>query len=425
MSTERLATQDALDSPAPIDGVWVALVPAHLLLGVVAAWEPAASGGARVSVVFAGAALGCHLLGRLVSQRVAAHLGAGALLLVAAAGLLGGQPLLVVLSGLLLPLVVYEGLPADEAVGWGFAVVVGLVAFSARIGATQGWAPVSSVALTGLSVAFLAATTMGVLTMARARNEAMHARLERAVTALDVGAERIGTALGDRDAALQASATKDEFLSLLSFELRTPLTTIMGHSEMLAELLEELESDEGVMDARAIRRSSNHLLSVVDDVLDLARLEAGKGEVRNHPVDPVAIVTFTAEETADGLDAEVADLQLEPTGLVLTDGQRLGQLVRVLVSRATKRSRGRGPVHVRLRWNAEGTAIALTVRDAGVHPASLSGARAGLEMRYAGSLCEALGGTLTAGLHTEGTAVSVEIPVLSALGRPAGTRGPH
>ncbi len=415
----------AVEAPFTSDEhVWQALVPAYLLL-VGFAVVQAGSAGGRLAAALACASLATHVAGLRFPRRFTGHLGAACLLLVATTGLMGGHPLLVVLAGALLPLVVYVALPIDEAVGWGVAMVLGILAFAIRIGLLADDAQATTLALTGVVVAGVAATALLILIGARAERDRLQQRLDKAHSALDAGAERIGTVLGDRDAALHASRSKDEFLSLLSFELRTPLTTIVGHSEMLAELLDELDADEGAGDARAIRRSSSNLISVVDSVLDLARLEEGEVEVRTHPVDPAAIVAFTAEEAAQAFDATPATLELDrgdPIGLVLTDGARLGQLVRVLVTRATKRNRGPEPVRIGLGFSDDRTEIVLRVTDSSTCTPGLDGPRVGLEMRYARALCKVLGGTMrqgpTPGEASEGTELRVSIPVVPAVSRP-------
>ena len=78
-----------------------------------------------------------------------------------------------------------------------------------------------------------------------------------------------------RDAALEASRAKSQFLANMSHELRTPLNAIIGYSEMLMEDAEELE-DQGVADDLSkIHKAGEHLLSLINDVLDISKIEAG------------------------------------------------------------------------------------------------------------------------------------------------------
>lgn len=93
------------------------------------------------------------------------------------------------------------------------------------------------------------------------------------------------------DAANQA---KSEFLSSMSHELRTPLNAILGYSEMLMENLADLGLLQDADDAKKIKTSGHHLLSLVNDVLNLSKIEAGKMELY---IEPCELMPFFAEVT--------------------------------------------------------------------------------------------------------------------------------
>ncbi|MFO1418702.1 MAG: response regulator [Methylotetracoccus sp.] len=82
-----------------------------------------------------------------------------------------------------------------------------------------------------------------------------------------------------RDAALEATRLKSEFLANMSHELRTPLNAIIGYSEILAEDAEDCGRTEELGDLQKIRSAGKHLLALINDVLDLSKIEAGKMEV--------------------------------------------------------------------------------------------------------------------------------------------------
>ena len=82
-----------------------------------------------------------------------------------------------------------------------------------------------------------------------------------------------------RDQALAANRAKSAFLARMSHELRTPLNAIIGYSELLMEVAEEEGLDQIGSDADAISRSARHLLELINDVLDLSKIEAGRMEV--------------------------------------------------------------------------------------------------------------------------------------------------
>src|SRR5690242_4747150 len=86
----------------------------------------------------------------------------------------------------------------------------------------------------------------------------------------------LGSALQANEAARQASQAKSSFLANMSHELRTPLNAILGYSEMLAETAEESGQREMAADLQKIQTAGKHLLGLINDVLDLSKIEAGK-----------------------------------------------------------------------------------------------------------------------------------------------------
>jgi signal transduction histidine kinase/CheY-like chemotaxis protein len=82
-----------------------------------------------------------------------------------------------------------------------------------------------------------------------------------------------------RDQALEASRAKSSFLANMSHELRTPLNAIIGYSELLQEEAEELEQDDFIPDLKKIHAAGRHLLDLINDILDLSKIEAGKMEL--------------------------------------------------------------------------------------------------------------------------------------------------
>jgi PAS domain S-box-containing protein len=81
-----------------------------------------------------------------------------------------------------------------------------------------------------------------------------------------------------RDAADAANKAKSEFLANMSHELRTPMNAILGYSEMLMEEAEDLGQEEFIPDLKKINKAGTHLLSLINDVLDLSKIESGKME---------------------------------------------------------------------------------------------------------------------------------------------------
>jgi PAS domain S-box-containing protein len=168
-----------------------------------------------------------------------------------------------------------------------------------------------------------------------------------------------------REAAERASRTKSEFLSRMSHELRTPLNSILGFSQLLQ--MDELpEEQAGFVDH--ILRAGRHLLDLIDEVLDIARIESGHLELLMTAVAVPEIVNDAVELTrpmADG--AEVAVRVTVGRGrdlLVHADRQRLLQVLLNLLSNAVKYNRPGGWVEVACHEGAAGH-LRLVVTDNG------------------------------------------------------------
>src|SRR6185295_19405649 len=98
-----------------------------------------------------------------------------------------------------------------------------------------------------------------------------------------------------RNAAERANQAKSNFLSFMSHELRTPLTAINGFSEMLMVELEGGEHDEWLDDLRRINDSGKYLLELINDILDISKIEAGKMEVHLETFAVASVVRDIAE----------------------------------------------------------------------------------------------------------------------------------
>jgi len=102
----------------------------------------------------------------------------------------------------------------------------------------------------------------------------------------------------EREEAIQASSAKSAFLANMSHELRTPLTTILGYAEMLDEQAEELDAESLREQVSKIMFSGRHLLSVVSDILDLSKIEAGRLELHYSEIDVYELLMEVAENIA-------------------------------------------------------------------------------------------------------------------------------
>ena len=142
-----------------------------------------------------------------------------------------------------------------------------------------------------------------------------------------------------RDKASKANQTKSQFLASMSHELRTPLNAIMGYSELLREDAESDGNRELVGDLNKIHSSGSHLLSLINDILDLSKVESGKMEI--HPEE------FEVEQLLEEVRTTMLPLAAKnnntmkitlpaPIGKMFTDITRLRQILINLLSNACK-----------------------------------------------------------------------------------------
>jgi len=142
-----------------------------------------------------------------------------------------------------------------------------------------------------------------------------------------------------RHAAEQANRAKSTFLANMSHELRTPLNAIIGYSEMLMEEAEELEEDVFTDDLIKIHSAGTHLLALINDVLDLSKVEAGKTELFAEEFSVAELISSVTSTIAPALEKNgntlVLDLNDESLELH-QDLTKLRQSLLNLLSNATK-----------------------------------------------------------------------------------------
>ena len=171
-----------------------------------------------------------------------------------------------------------------------------------------------------------------------------------------------------REEAERQSARKSEFLARISHELRTPLNAILGFSDVLRqELFGKLGNEKYLDYARDIHESGEHLLSLVNDLLDLARIEAGRFQVQFTEVDLAEVVQEATRLLRDQAQEAEIDLRVvipEELPKVVADARSVKQILLNLLSNAIKYGREGGRVVVALRQLPEG-GLELSVKDDG------------------------------------------------------------
>lgn len=179
----------------------------------------------------------------------------------------------------------------------------------------------------------------------RAREE----RLRRLTDEL----EAVNCELAEKNRLLEeASRMKSEFMSNMSHELRTPLNAIIGFSEMLKDGLAGTLSAQQVGFATHIFGAGEHLLALINDLLDLAKIEAGRVDMDLAAVDFDALLRGSLSIVQDGARTRRITLRLElpePLGLSLADERRVKQILYNLLSNATKFTPAGGQVMLRAR----------------------------------------------------------------------------
>ena len=165
-----------------------------------------------------------------------------------------------------------------------------------------------------------------------------------------------------------ANRTKSEFLANMSHELRTPLNAILGFSQMMmAGILPENKADRVSEYATDIFQSGSHLLDVINDLLDLAKIEAGHTELEECEVDIAEVVASSfrlVESRALNAGLRLDNRVPDELPLLWADERKLKQVVLNLLSNAVKFTPENGEVEVSAGIDGRGR-MALSVRDTG------------------------------------------------------------
>jgi signal transduction histidine kinase len=168
----------------------------------------------------------------------------------------------------------------------------------------------------------------------------------------------------------EVSRLKSEFLANMSHELRTPLNSILGFSEILKDnLAGALSEQQRVECLEAIHASGEHLLQLINDVLDMSRIEAGRMDLvlEEFPVDSSIREVITVVKSLAGRKNIELSISTEPDDLVIyADKSKLKQVIYNLLSNAIKFTPEGGSVAVATKVREQAGDMLVTVTDTGV-----------------------------------------------------------
>ncbi|ADH88070.1 multi-sensor signal transduction histidine kinase [Ancylobacter novellus DSM 506] len=240
----------------------------------------------------------------------------------------------------------------------------------------------------------------------------------------------------EKTKAEDANRAKSEFLANMSHELRTPLNAIIGFSELMESgLFGPLGSDKYNEYCRDIRDSGRYLLDVINDILDMSRIEAGRMHLNLQPVELDEVVTDSIRVMSVRADEKQITVAADTDGAVSleADKRALKQITLNLLSNAIKFTPENGRVSVRTRRSARAALLVIEDSGIGIPKAALAKIGkpfeqvesqftkthkgSGLGLAIAKSLVELHGGTMRIrSSEGVGTTVIIRLPL---NGRPA------
>lgn len=249
--------------------------------------------------------------------------------------------------------------------------------------------------------------------------------------------ELVDSLAGARDEAMEATRTKSQFLANMSHELRTPLNAVIG----IAEMLQEDAEDDGLEDYKEpldrINKAGKHLLNLINEILDLSKIEAGGVELESRDIDLPGLVSEIGTTVQSLADQNSNTLVLDcpdDLGAIHADPTRVRQVVFNLLSNACKfTENGTVKLSVRRVAGDADEMVTFEVADTGIGISEeqmdrlfqeFSQADASTTRKYGGTglglaisqrLCRMMGGDITVESEPgEGTTFTASIPVFVA-----------
>jgi signal transduction histidine kinase len=165
-----------------------------------------------------------------------------------------------------------------------------------------------------------------------------------------------------------ANHAKSQFLANMSHELRTPLNAVIGYSEIIYEQAKEQGIDSLSEDAEKITRAGKHLLSLINNVLDLSKIEAGKMEVYIEDID-INILLGDIQMTTETLIQKNRNKLIfevpENLGIIKSDYTKLRQILFNIIGNAAKFT-SNGQVIITANKNTEEKCLCIAIADTGI-----------------------------------------------------------
>jgi signal transduction histidine kinase len=193
--------------------------------------------------------------------------------------------------------------------------------------------------------------------------EAMNRQLQDNATELELQTESLEAARAEAEAA---NRVKSDFLATMSHELRTPLNAIGGYAALLLDGVRGELTEDQRGDIERIQRSGRHLLGLINDILNFAKLEAGRVDFRSDDVEVAPLLSSLEDLVRPQVDAKgLAYTHSCPdrTLVVRGDAEKVRQILLNLVTNAVKFTRSGGTVDV--ACESAGDTVRITVRDTG------------------------------------------------------------
>jgi signal transduction histidine kinase len=233
----------------------------------------------------------------------------------------------------------------------------------------------------------------------------------------------------------EANRLKTEFVTVVTHELRSPLTAIVGYVDLLleAEGREAAATREAYL--QIVKRNTDRLQELINDLLDIARLEAGKLELQRSPLDLEGLIQEVSGALRPQIEAKDQQLRLDlgaSLPVVTGDPERFTQILLNLVSNAHKYTPQGGSITIATR--AERAGVCIAVQDTGIglsseeqqqlftkffraqHPLVREAGGTGLGLAIARALVELHGGTLTVvSAPDQGSSFNVTLPAAHEL----------